>query len=1552
MLFTGLTMLGYFSYKQLSVELYPNAELPYLFVMVGSPLEVDPRYMENQAIIPLEGAIGTLKDVEEIESSAGQTNGTIRISYRQNADIKLAYLKLLEKIDAVRQDIPEEFQVQVFKFDMDQINNMLMTIQVRGSGGVDRVRQITEEEIYRKIQNIDGVANVAIFGGREKSVEIYLDEDICEAHNITPGNVSSAISKNSRGRVFTGTVLENKRLSFVNVVAEYENISELENIVITQDPLLQLKDIATVFYGLKEQESYSRVNGKEAVTLQLSRDAQANIIDISHAVKEEIAELNEKLQRNDVEIVIQENQADTMERNIDLIINLALVGGILAIFVLWIFLRNIRLVAVIALVLPISVYTAFNFFYAFDISINSVTLLGMALAIGMLLDNSVVVLENIYRLAAKGASNEEAVVKGTKEVWRSIFAATLTTVMVFLPFAFSKNFMVGILGKHIGVSIISTLMVSLAVALLLVPMITYTFLNLKKGKVIFENLSLHNRLVQIYRVLLKSCMRYPANTILGAIIIFFVTLLISLGVSIVSNREAEVKELKMYFVLPAGSTLETTDLVVEQAEKKLEDLEEKKDVISQIYEEEAIITLVLKDNFQKIRQWSIAKLKQEVDNKVREVSGDFYWDPPPSSRRFGSGGFSDDGEFEDILGMGDNDEEIIIKGQDFPKMLDFAEDVRYYLNQQSGINRVDINVPSERPEVLLEFDKHIMALYNIPPSSVLTGLNTFPKTFSTNVNFKQGTDEYEIQIKTNSHYEERERNLKELKELPVQTANNTQLEMQNISSFTFDKGASSILRKNQEKELTIKYSFVDEVQDDKDLLEAARVDVDDLMLQIPYPQGIAAEVIHEDEQLIDFKFLIIAAILLIYMILASVFESMATPFVLMFSIPMAAIGSLLALIITGNSLLNANTLTGFVILLGIVVNNGILMIDYANILQKDGMRQQRALMLAGLARVRPILITAITTIIALIPLAMGKAEYVTEIGVPFAVTVIGGLALSTILTLVYVPTVYTGLHTSLKWIYQQVIWKKVVQLLILIVVTYIIYTEVDTTLWKIIDFILLIVLLPATFYFVETSLRQATSRIIPENDPLRITIRNLVKIYDRENRFMREWNSGIRIRKRKGYHKEYTSVKDLSIIIWQLPIIIFLVYFIYGHLRSGFWFFVLPALLQMIILTSLKPLLKLGRHIKASSNKRFFLFIAKVLWFVFRWIFPAVAMYLFYKRYQVLGLIIPFGILWYVILWVIHTSQKLNKNNTDINRLKGRFKKLRKGFYRMVLAIPLLGKQKKPFKALKGVSMNIENGMFGLLGPNGAGKSTLMRIICGILEPSYGQITINGFDIREKREELQGLIGYLPQEFGMYENMSAWDFLHYMGILKKIYNKEERDKRIKYVLEAVHMYDHRFEKIGSFSGGMKQRIGIAQILLHLPRILVVDEPTAGLDPRERIRFRNLLVELSRERIVIFSTHIIEDVASSCNKVAVVKKGKVQYLGEPVQMAKIADGKVWQLDLGKDEFEVFKEKYPIIHHMAQGEWIKARCIADEQPHKKAILVKANLEDAYLYLLTGK
>ena len=1558
MLFAGLTMLGYISYKRLPVELMPNAELPQLFVQINSRIEVDPSYMENQAVIPIEGAIGTMEGIESMESSLNNRSASIQVSFKQNVNFKYTFLKLQEKIDQVTDGLEDNFIVTVNRVDIQQLTNQFMELQVRGSGGTDRIRNLVDQEITADMENVDGIASVTVYGGKERSIEVTYDPAACEAYDITPSEIQRAITQSSSNRTFVGYLHDADKHYFVHVTAEYDNVSDIENVVVADGPIY-LKDVADVYFGVKEEETLSRINGLDAVSMLLVSDSQANLIDLSHRVQERIIELNKKLAPKDVEIVVQTNLADTMEKNIDQIIDLALVGGLLAIFVLWMFLKNLRIVSFIALAIPISVFTAFNLFYAFNISLNSLTLVGLVLAIGMLLDNSVVVLENIYRLSGKRFDADRAVVQGTQEVWRSIVAATLTTVTVFLPFVFSSEYMVKLLGENVGVSIISTLMVSLFVALLLIPMAAHILLKGKSSHNIFyEKVTTNNRTIQIYILLLKSSMRRPAGTIIGAIVIFFITMFVVLAISVNNLEEVDETQFSVYVTMPTGSTLESTDLVVKEVESRLEDLSEKKDVISKIQAEEAILTIILKEDYKDIDDRTVAEIKADVENRVDNIAqADISLTAPTSSNSFRGGGRGPGGgtqNFSRFLGIGTNEEQIVIKGENFEVMKGVADDLEYYIENLESIRNANVSVSSDRPEIHLFFNQLLLTEYGLTLNNIASELGAFSREFTSGVNFKQGTEEYEIVIKQKlpegeTEEEDADKSMDDLKRLQVSNTEGATYDLQDVADLVYADGMSRITRVNQEKEIELTYRFVQEAEQSKDLLEAYRLEIDDIVSSYKLPSGVAVEVVHEEDQYSEFYFLIAAAFILILMILASVFESLSTPFVLMFSVPLAAIGSFLALIFTGNSLFNANTLTGFLILLGVVVNNGIILIDFTNILRKRGYRKSRALMTAGLSRVRPILITAITTIVAMFPLAMGQAEYVGAIGAPFAITVIGGLALSTLLTLIFIPTLYAGLENALNWI-KSLNWKiKVIQLIIFISGSVFIILEVSTFIWQLLDFMMLIILVPGLTAFIMTSLRQASSRVIGENEPIVIKVRKLVKIYDRDNRFVREWKSGIKIRERAGLLKDYTKMRDFYDLVWQVPLFIFLVFFTFFYMESNLWMWIMSHIVYFFMFLLYVPLNQVLINKYESTSKPGYLKVTRIVRNVIYWVAPLVFLFVFYRNWDNLGMVIFVAIVWLLLLVIYSSGQYIHKKDLNIARIQGRFSTLRRGYFTMVRQIPIIGKHKKPFRALNGVSLEIKTGMFGLLGPNGAGKSTMMRIICGILEQSYGKIWINGMDTQKYREELQGLIGYLPQAFGTYENMSAWEFLDYQAILKGIKDTKVRNERLEYVLKNVHMYERRNDKIGSFSGGMKQRIGIAQILLNLPRILVVDEPTAGLDPRERIRFRNLLVELSRERIVIFSTHIIEDISSSCNQVAVINRGNLKYFGTPNDMVNMGNNFVWQFSIPAKDFDEFANKQMIVHHMRDGANIKVRCLAKEKPYPDAVNVSPHLEDAYLCLL---
>ncbi len=1558
MFFLAFTMLGVISYKQLSFELVPNTEYPLLFVRVSASSQLDPIHMEQEGAIPIESVISTLEGIEKIETRVNPGSAMIFVYLSRDADIKYSYLKLVEKIESSSGVLPETMMAQVFKADIDQLNNEFMTIQVRGEGGADRIRNIVEQDIKSTLESIDGVSAVEVSGGRQKSVEIIFYQDVLDSYGLTSGQIRQMINGGQNEKIFAGEVIQGQMRYYVTAEADYKHIDEIKNIVVKADGPVLLKDISEIEFGVKEDDSYSRVNGMEAVSVSISKDAQVNLIDLSKSTLAQLDDINAAYEVKGIELVVESNTAETMENNLDGIIELAFVGGILALFILWIFLNNIPLVGMVMLSIPLSVYGAFNFFYAADITINILTLVGLALAIGMLLDNSVVVMENIYRVASKGKlSSEESVVKGTKEVWRSVAAATFTTVSVFLPFVFSENILFREVARHISVSIVSTLLVSLLVALLLIPMLTHVFLSgLMKNRIeALEKLSLHNRLVQYYILLLKATLRKPAATIISVLLLFFVVLIISIGVSISTAQEAETTEFVVSVDMASGSMLSNTDLVVREIEKRLDNLEEKEDVISQVFEDRATVTVKLLDDYKDLADRSIPEIRQDIEERIDNVEGgEISVAQGGTSSMGGGGGFGSNPGMGMLMfmGLGEQEEKVVINGEDYDQMLAVANDVEYYLeNEIDNMRRVRISSANRRPEVHIDMDAYLMGMYDVSPNNVVNELFTFRSEVASGGQLKVDNETYDIIMKTIDEpvlEEVSAKTMEDLQKLNVKSNAQNIIPLKDFSTINYSSGRSEIQRVNQQKEIEVTYQFSEEVNSSKTLLEDARKQVDELIANIPKSSSVSLKVIHEEDMFAEFKFLGLVGLWLIFMILASVFESFSAPVVMLFSVPLAAIGSLLALVFTGNSLMNLNSFIGFLILLGVVVNNGILLIDYSRQLRRDGYGHARSLMQAGISRIRPISITAITTIIAMLPLAMGKSEYVGILGAPFAITVVGGLSFSTLLTLVFMPTFAFGLEKALTWIRSLAWVLKVVMYLSWTVGALLVYFFADVSFaWQLLYYVLIISGVPSILYFVLSSLRMANEQLIEQGDDVSITIRNLVKVYDRDGRFMREWKAREAKYKERS-KQESKSLRDiLKNLIWQVPLIGYICYFTWWYVESGFWGLIFTVFNYFLFMSVYNSIVSYWRN-KSTTELKW----DKKIKVAVKWLYPLFAVIAYHLRWDSIAMLVIIATFWYAILALVVAGNKLKRDRVNIERVTGRMAGLRRTFYRMVRAIPFIGKEKVPFKAVKGVSMEFKTGMIGLLGPNGAGKTTLMRIICGILDQSYGKVYINGYDTAEKREELQGLIGYLPQEFGTYENMTAYEFLDYQAMVRGVTKDEVRYERLEYVLKSVHMWERKDDKIGAFSGGMKQRIGIAMILLHLPKILVVDEPTAGLDPRERIRFRNLLVELSRERIVLFSTHIIEDIASSCNQVAVMNKGDLRYWGVPSEMVQIATDKVWQFDVPAEDFDRVNKQFVIVHHMRNGDNIRVRCLSEQQPMDGAEKVNAVLEDAYIWLLKNK
>ena len=610
-------------------------------------------------------------------------------------------------------------------------------------------------------------------------------------------------------------------------------------------------------------------------------------------------------------------------------------------------------------------------------------------------------------------------------------------------------------------------------------------------------------------------------------------------------------------------------------DKHLAGISEIEERAAAIQEDNIIFTFKLREDYEKIARRSLEQIKEEIyDTLSKGYPGvEFSYDEPVQNVRFRSGaggggrgiGGQGSGRLTRLMGIGTSREKVILRGQDLELMRSIAEDIQYNIDQLETIRFSRLNVSNQQPGIDLYLDKPALNHFNVTLQSIAGELSGFRKEISTGVKLKRGSEEVNIIVKAKN---ERDKNPEDLRQLLVSSSSGGAIPIRQLAQMVYNTGYSSISRINQEKQVEVTYRFESDIEESSQLLEKARVSIEQIVGSMAPPPGIIIDIEHDESDFSEFYFLIFVSILLIYMVLASTFESLHTPFSMMFTLPLATIGAFWGLILTGNSLFNANVLVGFLVLLGVVVNNGIILIDYSRLLRKQNFRPTRALMEAGQARVRPILITTLTTILAMLPVAMGQAEYISKIGAPFAVTVIGGLGAATLFTLLLVPTVSFGLENVLAW-WRKLDWRvKFIQLVAFLGGIWLIYEKVDSFLWQAANATVLLIAIPALTYFVQKSLRRSVSTLIPPAESIKITIRNVVKLYDDYSRFIKEWRQGKKQQERK------QEPGTTSGLFWQVPLYLFLLYFTYFYLETGTWMLIFSIVFYLYTINLASTLMK------------------------------------------------------------------------------------------------------------------------------------------------------------------------------------------------------------------------------------------------------------------------------------------------------------------------------------------------------------------------------------------
>lgn len=1597
MISMGLCLLGYLSWQQLPVQLLPQLIYPEVYVGAGLP-GGSPEEVERQLVIPVEAEIATLEGVKDVESTVNAEFFSTKIVFNHDVDMQFAILKLQQKMTALESRLPENSRIQVNRFDTSDLSTFLMQLSIRGDRELTQLRDLAERKVRPQLEQVDGVVNVAVGGGSRSNIGIVIDADKCEALGVPMTRVQQQINAFHRQPEHLGQVIAAGLVLDVNLIGRVDDLRELQDLVI--DPRgVRLRDVAQVGYSEEERTRLFRVDGKAGVGIFVQKDNASNMLQVADAVLSQIDDLNQSLKNEGVELMVNFSQAELIATAIDRVKSLAVTGAFLALIVLFLFLRNLRFVTILMIAIPVSLLVTANFMYAWGLSINIVSLCGLALAIGMLVDNGIVVMENIFTHYQQGKSVREATLTGTKEVSRSIFAATGTTVLVFLPVLFIESD-AQLFVRELALSVMFPLCVSFVVALTLVPLLASRTLS---GKAFRQFGS--GRIVEIYRLLLKSAVRHRIRTISTVVVFLLISIFVGVVFILQQSPPPPPDRLDVYVTTPQGATLDRVDTFVRQIEDQVMALPDVKETRANIQVEQAQVTVAFLEPDKRTQPLELEKNKNTIRRQNNRTEGfEIGFERPTtggSSRRQDESG-----------GLLEVEKGLRLRGNDINMLRQLSEQITQTLRSVEDIEprSVQSEMRGGAPEIRIIGDRLRLAMWGLSMQQVMTSIwGTRAEGTKASTPYYNAGNEFDIQMQLK---DVEERRLQDLEEMRVANTAGQLIPLKEVADIRVDEGPGNIIRYNQERQTKITYKLKSEAESVKARVEAVELQIDQLMQEIRLPRGFTLERLDAEDKTSVYYWMLAIAGLLIFMFLAAQFESFFSPFVIIGTIPTAIIGALIALTLTGTPLSLGQgapmAILGLIVLLGIVVNNGIILLDRIAILRNEyGFRWQRAVIVASQNRVRPILMTSATTILGIFPLAL-KQGTEFEIWPPFAITVLGGLTVSALSTLVFIPVLYVGLEQTKQWL-KKIGWPGlVVGSLVAGCFVYWFHQNYESLLYS------SLVALPTWFgvlgliFAVQQlfAVRKAKSAVLEEK--LHIRISNLTKIYGAPGRFNREWRKqDRRLAPENDDSLPWEKNDVLETTIWIAVIGILLLY-LHSFFTNGFWLFVLtlatltwffaareyyyrwrfllgkppkhrkrrkwlkwpwkrkaskvsePVIQDESILT-LKPVDESTSGLNDKKDSYGMTNEEGKSQEITPFSFPRrgglivaflTAIYV-QIRIDVIALTFIFVVVAFLLFRLYLVGRKIERGEINPELPEGRLRKIKRGIYSLVKIIPIIRPPRPTVVALQGVDLEIGQGMFGLLGPNGAGKTTLMRSIVGVLEPDRGSIKINGRDLNEHRSIFHGAIGYLPQDFGLYENMTPFEYLNYHATVNGIYDIEKRHKLINQLLDGVGLDDRKYSKIKTFSGGMKQRVGIAQTLLHLPQIIVVDEPTAGLDPRERIRFRNLLSELAKDRIVIFSTHVVEDVSSTCHDLAVLDCGRVVYRGSPVEMEQRARGKVFEAVVPEEEFAIWREKLNVVQHSKAESGVRMRFISEKPVDGlSAKSIEPTLEDAYVLLLGGR
>ncbi|MDH4217928.1 MAG: efflux RND transporter permease subunit [Candidatus Aminicenantes bacterium] len=990
-------IFGFISYSKLNLNLLPKITYPTLTIKTEYP-GTAPSEIENIISKPIEETCGVVDNVVRISSVSRAELSEVTVEFAWHTNMDFATLKLREKLDLLRLPVGAAKPV-ILRYDPNQ--EPIMKLGLTGNADLGQIRYVAEREVKQSLESIAGVAACSISGGLEDEIHIDLNEQQLSLLNIPITTVANRLAQENVN--LSAGILKQKDSQFlVRTVNEFKTVDEIKDIIIEKrgDIQIILGSIAEVYRGYKERKVISRINGLECIEAAIYRAADANTVSVADAVTERLKTVQENILRpRGMEYMVITNQSKFIKNTIQEVKQAAFIGGILAILALLYFLKNLRSTLIIGTAIPFSVIITFFLMYSSDISLNIISLGGLALGIGMLVSNSIVVLESIQRYRENGAALYDAALQGTSEVAGAVSASTFTTVAVFFPIVFVEG-IAGQLFKDMALTVTFSLLASLAVSLTLVPMLSTALSRessrqwLTKGlKFIFKPVDkFYDRVFQTYKKTQDVSFRRRKIIFIAVIAVFALSIFMTrfMGKELIPVISQGEFLINVEFT-PGTSLAENAAIVTDISEtlKKYGEIESVYELIGKgsrggiSFEEE-------RENLSQLTiRLQSGILGKKEDRIMDRVRNDLEKFPTTDVKVYKPLLFS----FKAPL-------EVVVSGNDLDRIKQVSDELLGKLRETDGIIDLKSSMEEGYPEIQIIFNRAVLASQDMTINSVGIQIrNKIEGDVATR--FIESDREVDIRVRLSEDFRDR---VEKISRINIRNGLGVMVPLKALAEIRIKEGPAEIRRILQQKSAVITGNISGISLDEaKEHVMAAAAAIDHGPESSIYPAGQSME---QDVAFSSMIFAIFLAVFLVYLVMASQFESFKKPFIIMFTIPLGIIGVVIVGLIFSMSI-NVIVLIGLIILAGIIVNNAIVLVDYIGRLQNQGMPKLEAIKTAAQVRWRPILMTTVTTILGLSPMALDFNEGF-EIRIPLALTLIGGLIFGTFLTLIFIPLVYNA----------------------------------------------------------------------------------------------------------------------------------------------------------------------------------------------------------------------------------------------------------------------------------------------------------------------------------------------------------------------------------------------------------------------------------------------------------------------------------------------------------------------------------------------------------------